>query len=130
MHRKVKHHADRLIHVWDCFPIISYSLGANRIWPETWLLRPATIEDAPELFRVLRSSRQVLVHDFGPVPCLMGDDAAVVSLAKRRIADYDEQLRAREIKCSCLLALLDMSEDNHAIIAQLAMSPDMALAVA
>jgi len=130
MHRMVKNHADRLIHVWHSFPIISYSLGASRIWHETWLLRPATIEDAPELYRALKSSRQIMGRDFGLVPCLMNDDTAVVSLAKRRIPDYDKEMQAREIRCSSLLEILAMSDDSRAAITSLAADPGLALAVA
>jgi hypothetical protein len=105
--RKVRRHAERLIVVWRSFRVISYTLQAGRMIDNRWLLRPACIEDAPEMLRVLKCDGNIFGHDFGAVPSLMGDDASTVNIARRHIEGFDEEMLSRELDCGRLLEIMD-----------------------
>jgi hypothetical protein len=105
--RKVRHHAERLIVVWRNFRVISYTIKAGRMIDTRWLLRPACIEDAPEMLRVLKDGGNIYGYDFGAAPSLMGDDASAVNIARRHIDRFEEEMLSRELDCGRLLEIMD-----------------------
>jgi len=104
---KVRYHAERLVVVWQNFRVISYTLRAGRMLDDRRLLRPASIEDAPEMLRVLTDGGNMYSHDFGPVPSLMGDDASAVNIARRHIVGLADEMLRRELHCDQLLVIME-----------------------
>lgn len=117
MNRKVEYHARRLVKAWKHFPTISYTLSDGRIRDDRVQWRAATMEDAPEIYRVIKAGKSdVLSHDFGPVPSVLCDDKAVVEVAKREVGNYEALQLERELDVAEFLALMQDNAEELALL--------------